>query len=213
MVFVAVGGPDGGAYALNATTGKTVWKTSHILGFDAKPLVADGAAYFAGQAGDTLVALDEKTGAQRWSTGSSGINSAPVAGGGLVYVAGADTTIRAYHAQDGSPAWTFQTGGNVSPVFSTGAGLAFDGGTLYAGAQGGVLYALDAATGKQRWSVSVDRSIDASPAVAGGAVFVATESGKIMAFRASDGVPAWSYVAGSDALITSGPVVAPMANA
>lgn len=210
VVFVAAGGPDGGAYALDATTGKTVWKTSHILGFDARPLAADGAVYFASQSADTLVALDEKTGATRWSTGSSGIVSAPVAGAGLVYVAGADEIIRAFNATDGTPAWTFQTGGSAAvPLFATGAAMALDGGTLYAGAQGGMVYALDAATGKQRWSASAGSPVDSAPAVAGGAVFVTTESGKIMAFRASDGAPAWSYSAGANALITSGPVVAP----
>jgi outer membrane protein assembly factor BamB len=210
MVFVAAGGPDGGAYALDAATGKTVWKTSHLLGFDARPVVANGVVYFASQSADTLVALDEKTGATRWSAGSSGIVSAPVAGSGLVYVAGADAIIRAFNANDGKPAWTFQTGGSIATqVFATGAAMTLDSGTLYAGSQGGMVYALDAATGKPRWSVNAGSPVDSAPAVADGAVFVATESGKVMAFRASDGAPAWSYAAGANALITSGPVVAP----
>ncbi len=209
MVFVAAGGPDGGAYALNVTTGKVVWKTSHVLGFDARPLVADGAVYFVSQAADTLVALDEKTGSNRWSVGSSGTNSPPVAGGGLVYVAGADTIIRAFHAQDGSPAWTFQTAGNApAPVFATGAAMILDGGTLYAGSEGGTVYALDATIGKQRWSASAGSAIDAPPVVADGAVFVTTESGEVLAFRVSDGATAWTYAAGPNALITSGPVMA-----
>ncbi len=214
MVFVAAGGPDGGAYALDATTGKTVWKTAHTQGFDARPLVANGVVYFASQGSNTLVALDEKTGAARWSTGSSGVNSPPVASGGLIYVAGADAIIHAFHIQDGSPAWTFQTGGNApAPLLATGAAMALDGGTLYAGSQGGAVYALDATTGKQRWVASTGSAMDAPPAVAGGAVFVTTESGEVLAFRASDGAPAWTYSAGPNALITSGPVVAPAASA
>jgi outer membrane protein assembly factor BamB len=209
MVFVAAGGPDGGAYTLDATTGKTVWTAPHSLGFDAQPLVAGGVVYFGSQGPNTLVALDEHTGAARWSTGSSGINAAPVLGGGLIYVAGADEIIRAFHAQDGTPAWTFQTAGTApTALLGSGAALALVGGTLYAGSQGGDLYALDATTGKQRWSASTGGAIDAPPAVAGGAVFVTTETEKVLAFRASDGVPAWSYSAGSGGLISSGPVVA-----
>ena len=214
MVFAAVGGPDGGAYALSATTGKVVWKTSHVLGFDARPLVADGVVYFASQASDTLVALDEQTGAQRWSTGSSGINSPPAIGGGLIYVAGADAIIRAFHTQDGSPAWTFQTGGIAGvPAIATGAALTLDGSTLYAGSQGGIFYALNATTGKQRWSANAHSPIDSPPAVANGAVFAATESGEVLAFRASDGTPAWTYSSGPNGMINSGPAIAPATSA
>ena len=213
-VFVAASGPDGGAYALDAATGKTIWKTSHLMGFDARPLVVNGVVVFASQGPNTLVALDEKTGAERWSVGSAGINSPPVASGDLIYVAGADAIIRAFHASDGSPAWTFQTGGNApSPLLATGAAMALDGGTLYASSQGGAVYALDATTGKQRWVVTTPSAMDAPPSVAGGAVFVTTEAGEVLAFRASDGALAWSYAAGPNALITSGPVVAPAAGA
>lgn len=212
MVFAAVGGPDGGGYALDATTGKIVWQTSHVEGFDAVPLAADGVVYFGSQAPDTLTALDEKTGAMRWQAGASGINAPPITGGGLVYVAGADQIIRAFHVQDGSPAWTFQTGGNAgNALIGTGAALTLANGVLYAGSQGGDLYALDAATGKQRWSVAVSSPIDQPPAVADGAIFITTEAAQVYAYRASDGVPAWSYSAGKSsdgANITSGPVVA-----
>lgn len=218
LVFVAVQGPDGGAYALDAATGKTVWKTVHSFGFDARPLVAGGVVYFVSSWPNMpLVALDERTGAMRWQAGSWGSapliapwNSPAVAGDGLIYNAGADRIIRAFHIQDGSPSWTFQTGGNAaSSQLGTGAAMTLVGSTLYAGSQGGDLYALDAVTGKQRWSVTISSPIDAPPAVAGGAVFVTTESGKVLAFRASDGAPAWSYSGGSTAFIATSPVVAP----
>ncbi len=210
LVFVAAGGPDGGAYALDATTGKTVWKAARPQGFNARPVVAGGVLYFVSQTADTLVALDEKTGATRWSTGSSAITSPPVAGDGVVFVSGADAIIRAFHTQDGAPAWTFQTGGSAAtPIFATGAAMTLDGPTLYAGSQGGVVYALDATTGRQHWSANANSPVDSAPAVADGAVFVTTESGKVMVFGASDGAPAWTYAAGASALITSGPVVAP----
>ncbi|MGH2501726.1 MAG: PQQ-binding-like beta-propeller repeat protein, partial [Ktedonobacterales bacterium] len=133
MVFVPVGGQDGGAYALDAATGAIRWHTAHLEGFDARPVVADGVVYFSGQTPGTLVALDEKTGATRWEQGSSGTSSAPVVSGGLVYTAGADEIIRAYHVTDGSTVWTFQTGGSAgNALIATGAALTFDGGTLYA---------------------------------------------------------------------------------
>ncbi|HEX9037993.1 MAG TPA: PQQ-binding-like beta-propeller repeat protein [Ktedonobacterales bacterium] len=209
LVFVPVGGPDGGGYALNAATGAIVWQVSHVEGFDALPLVANGVVYFASQAPGTLVALDEKSGAPRWQTGSSGVNAAPVTDGNLIIVAGADEIVRAYHVQDGSPSWTFQTGGAAgNALIPTGAALTLSGGTLYAGSQGGVVYALSATTGKQLWSTATNSPIDSPPAVANGAIYAATESGKIFAFRASDGAMAWTYIAGPNALITSGPVVA-----
>lgn len=77
MVYVGVGGQDGGAYALDAATGAIRWQTPHLEGFDARPVVADGAVYFSSQTPGTLVALDAKTGALRWQKGASGTNSAP----------------------------------------------------------------------------------------------------------------------------------------
>jgi outer membrane protein assembly factor BamB len=209
MVFVSVGGPDGGAYAFDAKTGKQVWYVSHILGCDSVPLVANGVIYFGSQTTYTLTALDEKTGALRWQVGSSGVNAPPVIAGGLIYIAGADQIIRAYHVSDGTPAWTFQTGGFAgNPLIPTGAAMAISDGTLYAGSQGGTLYALNATTGKQLWSVTVRSPIDQPPAFANGAVYINTESGKVLAYRASDGALAWSYSAGANANITSAPVVA-----
>ena len=209
MVFVALGGPDGGAYALSATTGAILWQTSHVLGFDGRPVVADGAVYFPAQTPGTLVALDEQTGAMRWQQGSSATSSTPVVSGGMVYTAGADEIVRAYHTQDGTPSWTFQTGGSAgNALIATGAALTVDSGTLYVGSQGGDLYALNPASGKVIWSVATGGPIDNSPAVADGAVFVNTENGQILAYRASDGAPAWDFSGGSSALIPSGPVIA-----
>lgn len=62
--------------------------------------------------------------------------------------------------------WSFTTGGRAlgSPSVADG--------TVYAGADDGVLHALDAGDGSERWRVPLGQGADTSPVVAGGMVFV-----------------------------------------
>ncbi|HEY7031871.1 MAG TPA: PQQ-binding-like beta-propeller repeat protein [Thermomicrobiales bacterium] len=62
--------------------------------------------------------------------------------------------------------WTFTTGGRALGSPSVADGI------VYAGADDGVLHALDARTGVERWRVALGEGADTSPVVAGGMVFV-----------------------------------------
>jgi polyvinyl alcohol dehydrogenase (cytochrome) len=105
----------------------------------------------------TYYALDRKTGTVAWqrhvSGGSvlGGIMGASAYANGVVFVAGNEgiggkTTAMALNATDGSVLWTF------SAPQTTYAALAQAGGVVYLGTTGGVIYGIDAATGKQLWT-------------------------------------------------------------
>src|SRR5512133_170829 len=68
---------------------------------------------------------------------------------------------------NGTVAWEFEGAG------SFGAPAAIDAGVVYAGTSGGILYALDLATGKERWRYDAKEELGTRPAVAGGLVLVA----------------------------------------
>lgn len=73
-------------------------------------------------------------------------STAPIAGGGLVFIAGSDGVVRAIDAQTGERKWTAYVGGTVFyPPSLTGDGK------LLVGAGDGYVHAFNAATGEALW--------------------------------------------------------------
>ena len=68
------------------------------------------------------------------------------------------------------------------------------GGTVYVGSGDSKVYALDAATGRPRWTYTTGGPVFAGPAVAGGTVYVGSyEDRKVYALDAATGRPRWTY--------------------
>lgn len=89
--------------------------------------------------------------------------------------------------------WTFK-----APNTLNGPMLAGD--TVYAASSAGIVYAVDARTGRQRWafdmrSVSPDFTDYPYPTVGPNLVYVATTSGTMYALDRGDGAVRWSYKA------------------
>ncbi|HEY0214118.1 MAG TPA: PQQ-binding-like beta-propeller repeat protein [Paenirhodobacter sp.] len=74
---------------------------------------------------------------------------------------------------------------------ASGAGLAYDGGTLYVTSGFSQMVALDAATGALRWRQDFDAGIGGAPTVSDGIVYVSVRDGSAWAVRASDGKVLW----------------------
>jgi outer membrane protein assembly factor BamB len=96
------------------------------------------------------------------------------------------------------PVWTFATDGPVrsSPLLHDG--------TLFFGSGDGNLYALDAASGRERWRYATAGAVDGSPAwVRGGAdtpalVVVASRDGSLHAVDAASGEARWRLPLGAE---------------
>jgi serine/threonine-protein kinase len=173
------------------------------------PALVDNTIYVGSDGYYSIYALDAGRGTVLWhTTNLATIISRPAVGDGLVFVAAIDQKVSALDLQTGKLVWSFQTEGNgAQPPLPTGAAVTVSGSVLYVGGQGGVLYALDATSGRMLWQRTLDSAIDSAPTVVDGAVYVASDSGTVYAFRASDGAPAWSYR--STGSIYASPVIAP----
>jgi outer membrane protein assembly factor BamB len=88
---------------------------------------------------------------------------------------------------DASVAWEFQGAG------SFGAPATIDGGVVYAGSSGGILYAVDLATGKARWRYDAKEELGTRPVVANGLVLVATLEDTVLAVDAQSGAWRWHH--------------------
>src|SRR5829696_2637371 len=96
--------------------------------------------------------------------------------------------------------WTF----NAGEVVDSSAAIA--DGVVYIGGGDGDLFALDLATGTQRWKYSTGNIIgESSAAVGPGAVYIGDLGGVFHAVNRTDGKPLWTFKTGSE--IKSSPVI------
>jgi len=156
--FIGVSETEG-VYAADPATGRVLWTYQHSEGELAytlnpsRPVFAGDTVYF-GDIGDTTVyALDARTGALRWNADSlqPGVGQSPVTvSDATVYFWQKDGSATALDAATGKVRWTIPIGhvdNDPGPVVAGGIVLA-------PGREGntGVLYGLDAKTGKTMWS-------------------------------------------------------------
>lgn len=160
-------------YALDAATGTVLWSFETGGHNSSTPAVADGTVYFGSRDGN-VYAVNAETGAQRWKVqyGTdilASIQSSPAVVDGTVYIGtNNDRRVLALDAATGAVRWSFRTAG---PVLSSPA---VANGVVYAGSDGGGIYALRATDGKRLWSTRASGAVDSGPVVAEGKVYAAT---------------------------------------
>jgi len=186
--IVYFGSALGSVFAIDASTGAQLWSapiSTHNAA--SSPAVANGVVYING---DGLFAFDAKTGAQLWSSSIVNGTSSPAVVGGVVYCSGG--VLAAFDAKTGTVLWSETPGGPVSILGDSPAvakNIVYVGATVPGqhGSFSGMLYALNAKTGKTMWSASVASGITSSPAVANGVVYVGSDDGTLYAFNAKTG--------------------------
>lgn len=148
------------------------------------PVVADGTVYV--HDGDTaLLALDARSGDERWRTGVSGPLGAPALGDGTVVVR-TRPGVAAYDAATGDDRWSalgeFETWFHARPVVADGTVYVMDDVAAYA---------LDLATGEVRWRFPTGLPSDSTPAAADSTVYVAGNDTYVRALSTADGTEQW----------------------
>lgn len=198
--------------ALSATDGKVLWRaqTGEDLPLDwgyengdmflSSPVVADGTVLI-GSGDGHLYALEAESGRGKWRVETGGrVRSSPAVSNGTVYVGSLDGSVYAADLATGALKWRFDTEGRglSSGKFgydrkSVQSSPAVADGTVYIGARDGSLYAIDAATGKQRWRVSYGASwVITSPAVWDEKVFIGSSDARfVQAVDAKTGREVW----------------------
>ncbi|MFG2293933.1 PQQ-binding-like beta-propeller repeat protein [Streptomyces sp. NPDC048603] len=204
----------GGVHAYEAATGQQLWSlTGAQTDFetaDAAPVLHDGYAYVWQDA--RLRALDARTGREAWSYpvgDAASCGNVPVrvtpAQDGNVYVA-AGTRVLSVDRASGRVRWHFEAPAAflAAPAFAPGP--AVTGGGVYLADYLGTVYAIDAATGKDRWRIATEPRQSTEPVVvADGHVHLASGSA-LYTLDAVTGTPKWRFAAGAE--ITGAPVVA-----
>jgi outer membrane protein assembly factor BamB len=145
-------------------------------------------------AGGELVALAMADGSRRWRVrlASGGDVGTPTVADGRVFAASGigagpeDSGVVAVDASSGDVRWTYKSpGGAVIYTPPICHGVAFVIG------HDGLLVALDAATGEQRWSLDVHAELEALPAIVDDRVYVVGRGGPATAVDATTGRLLW----------------------
>ncbi len=198
---VYVGSGDHNVYALDAQTGRLRWKFTTGNVVHASPAVSRGVVYI-GSWDRYFYALDARSGAVRWKflTGNDttifnqiGIAGSATVAGGTVYFGCRDSHLYALNAATGALRWVHDDHGSWVIGTPAAAGDA----VVFTTSDEKKFYVVDAATGRDRFSVPYAMFAYSSPSIAGGVAFfgsfdgrlygVKVENGKIVARFATDG--------------------------
>ncbi len=138
-----VGCYDNKTYAVDATTGASLWNST--VGYDlcvqSSPAYANGKIFTGGAFDNVAYTLDAATGAQVWSFPAGngpdiGFVSAPALSGNMLYIGSRDNKLYTLDATSGALQWTYQTNGRVysSPAIVNGV--------IYFASYTGIVYAV-----------------------------------------------------------------------
>ena len=203
-----IGGDDFNLYALDPVSGGVKWKVGVGGHLSLSPAIGpDGTIYVGSNTsvqtlGKSFInAIDPSSHGVKWTyTADFFPVAAPTIGpDGTVYL-GAGGEVLAFDGQSGAVKWRFNVGAS-----DAGSVTISPNGTVYVDSHAQTLFALDASTGTQKWSLN-GPTTDAT--IAGdGTLYV----GALSLIEAIDGVTGkvlWSYDTGNPDLVVSTPVIA-----
>jgi outer membrane protein assembly factor BamB len=178
-----------GVFALDAKTGKEIWRFQTDSFVESVPTVSNGVLYF-GADDRKFYAVDAKDGTLKWKNDTSlgGYTASAVVVGNLVYAIPKDGTFYAFDASSGKLIWLNLVGKIVESSPAIGEGI------IAFGTDGGDIIALDASTGKQKWGYDTGViDLKSSPVIADGGVFIGSNDGSVYAINTVNGTLKWKY--------------------
>lgn len=161
-----------------------------------------GLIFVANDAG-TLHALDAQ-GVERWKFATDKpIKARPAVIGDSVYLASDSGLLYRLDKRSGQERWRAPIDHGSPPRIPTsqegsrwdryGSSIVADSKRVYVASRDSALYALDLATGKERWRVTTKDMMTATPALYRDTVLFADYKGLVQAVGASDGKVRWTY--------------------
>ncbi len=189
--------PEAGEVLAEHVTGGQVWSSP----------VHHRGLVFIGSDDGALWALDAGSLEPRWKIHTGGrVRSTPAVADDTVFFSSDDGYLRAV-ALSGEEKWRFDLSGrsvvrilpHTLPPFAydyTSSSPAVDDGVVYVGSTDGYLYAVAAASGRQRWRFKTEAAIRSTPVVDGGSVFFAGWDHHVYALTASEGKEVWRFDTG-----------------
>ena len=189
---------DHNLYALEAGSGKFLWKYATQGGLPRKPAVYDNNIY-VGSEDNILHAISRRTGSMIWQyQGSGPFRSSPAIAQGHVFIGCDDGYLYAINLTTGRLAWQMDAGGAIrsTPMITSDY--------IYFGTETSEMICLDFG-GNAKWRFRAKRSVTSSPIVVNDIVYFAGLDSTLYALDAQTGWAHWRYRLGRGSL--SSPLV------
>jgi eukaryotic-like serine/threonine-protein kinase len=196
------GGGDGNLYAVDAKSGKELWRFKTGWRIRSSPAVEAGIVYF-GSFDGKLYAVETESGKIRWKFDTEGVNlnsadfgydrrsiqSSPVVVQHAVLFGARDGFLYAVEKQTGKLRWRIDH--NISWVNCSPAAA---NGVAYAGSSDGrFVQAVEIASGKEIWRTKTDSLVWSSPSVAGQTLYFGDWAGNFYAMNRTNGTELWRF--------------------
>ena len=189
----------GDVVALEAATGKVLWRVKPGSPLRGAPTVANGQVYVLSQ-DNQLFALSQADGTVVWNQSGSvetqgvfGV-SAPAVSQGTVVAGFSSGELNAYRYENGRTLWqdalsrsTIST--SVSSLADVDADPVIDRGIVYAVGQGGRMVAIEIDSGQRLWEQNFAGI--STPWVAGEWVFIVTDDARLVCLARATGKVRW----------------------
>jgi len=192
-------GSGGFVYAWDAKTGVRRW-AAQLPPVESSPLVQDGTVY-VGAWDNKVYALDEATGAVKWSTATdaqivssaSWVDAATAGGSPAIVIGTNGGSVYELDAATGAIRWKAQSNdrlGSGREYFYATPTVAY--GRVFIGNTDGWMYAYGAQSGKLIWSKQAGSYVYTAAVAAGEVIYIGTYDGNIIAFDAATGNRLWT---------------------
>jgi eukaryotic-like serine/threonine-protein kinase len=178
LVGVVEGKTGGGVVALDAATGKSLWKRKLGAVFSSPTLA--GSLALVGSDDGSVHALDIAQGTVVWSRAlSERVRATPAVVGELAVVADFKGRVSALKTADGSVLWARELG---RPVYSSAC---VQGDLCVVGCHDGRVYAFRLATGEPAFELATKGPVVSSPVAVGDRFLAASTDGQLYLFDGS----------------------------
>jgi outer membrane protein assembly factor BamB len=188
-------------FALDGQTGKLLWSYATQGAIGIPPTVGKTQVFVASDIGNThfLRAIDTKTGFLIWQYTRNQppecmCSQASILSGGMLFAQSDGHSLYAFEPSGAAPSkrlWQFP--GNGAPLTSP---VVAEGLVVFGSGDHNV-YALDARTGKVKWTGTTGYVFTAAPAISDGVVVIGDQGGNIDGFDLKTGKSLWSFSAGT----------------
>lgn len=196
---VAYWGSGHRVVAANVDDGEELWSSKTKSAVQTAVAVSDELV-LAG--GGTLHAFERVSGEEQWTfEGEGEIDGAPSFVDDQAFVTDSSGRIYAVDAATGQQSWVFEGPAGFDPV-----SVAVDGAVAVAGDSRGVVWAVFADRGREKWRFPTGGVVSSSVAIHDDRVFVGNEAGVVLAINARTGQEVWRT--DELAAVTTAPVVA-----
>lgn len=187
--LVYFGTPIRFVYAVDAETGKEVWKFEAGASLCGAPVYDNGKIYFGVHSGeDEFYCVDAKTGEIIWTQDIGWVWGSPNVSDGMVYISGIDGNVQALDAETGHIIWRHRLDRSICSE------PAVEGDQVFFGSWDHYLYGMDKKTGFINWKFHLSGGTDSGvQIVKDGKIYLPIGGPRFRRVDAKTGTVDWEF--------------------